>query len=372
MRMRMRIHTELRGREPTLECGGTAIGAGLESGSSSSSSSNGGVGSVHDVAAVISLNLGHNKLRSSGAAALAQLLVHQGAYSLSSRYTGSSSSSSSSNHRQRAPHNSPSGQPTTISANNSMLTALDLRYNSVGNDGAEAIARALGHAGWYGSKHEWGRTRRKAKVGEVTGATAAAANDFLPAGPSPSAITADPTVSDKASERESIHTWLGWDKDDKMTWGLHTHDQVGGGSGGSGGCDCGGGGGGSGSANSGTRRTGGRGSRGNTAPFRPTRKRMWSHAKCCLTSLNIDGNKITQKGADAIAQAMQVNGTLTDLSLKHNKIGGRGLRALTHASATSISLTALDVSYCSLKEQEMRFTLATLQTNWVLEKAVVW
>ncbi len=47
-----------------------------------------------------------------------------------------------------------------------------------------------------------------------------------------------------------------------------------------------------------------------------------------LSELWIEGNEISDAGAQALAEALKVNTTVTELNLTSNQIGGAGARAL--------------------------------------------
>ena len=47
-----------------------------------------------------------------------------------------------------------------------------------------------------------------------------------------------------------------------------------------------------------------------------------------LTSLNLRFNQLGDEGAEAIGDALKVNGVLTHLNLVHNEIGVEGAKAL--------------------------------------------
>ncbi|CAF1450791.1 unnamed protein product, partial [Didymodactylos carnosus] len=70
-----------------------------------------------------------------------------------------------------------------------------------------------------------------------------------------------------------------------------------------------------------------------------------------LTKLDLGVNRISEKGGEALAEALKVNNTLTQLDLGYNEITDRGGEALAEALKVNNTLTKLDLGVNRISEK---------------------
>ena len=85
-----------------------------------------------------------------------------------------------------------------------------------------------------------------------------------------------------------------------------------------------------------------------------------------LTYLRLDGNKIGDEGAKAIAAGVAASGSLTHLFLWENKIGDEGAKALAAGVAASGSLAHLNVGFNKIGDAGAKAIAEALRVNAVL------
>ncbi|KAG0375797.1 hypothetical protein BGX24_008647 [Mortierella sp. AD032] len=85
-----------------------------------------------------------------------------------------------------------------------------------------------------------------------------------------------------------------------------------------------------------------------------------------LTILDLCHNSIGSDGAKALAEILETNSTLTTLDLRGNKIGDNGAKALAEALETNSTLTTLDLKYNSIDDNGAQALSEALKTNSIL------
>ncbi|KAF9177643.1 hypothetical protein BGZ51_008505 [Haplosporangium sp. Z 767] len=85
-----------------------------------------------------------------------------------------------------------------------------------------------------------------------------------------------------------------------------------------------------------------------------------------LTTLNLEKNSIGDKGAIALSEALMTNSTLTTLDLENNWIGDNGARALSEALMTNSALTILDLRGNSIGDDGTQALSEVLKNNSIL------
>jgi Ran GTPase-activating protein (RanGAP) involved in mRNA processing and transport len=82
-----------------------------------------------------------------------------------------------------------------------------------------------------------------------------------------------------------------------------------------------------------------------------------------LTSLNLECNKIGDEGAKALAEALGKNSSLTSLDLRHNNIGAEGAKALADALGKNSSLTSLNLRGNNIGDEGAKALADALREN---------
>ncbi|CAF4821771.1 unnamed protein product [Rotaria sp. Silwood1] len=90
------------------------------------------------------------------------------------------------------------------------------------------------------------------------------------------------------------------------------------------------------------------------------------------TGGDIGWNKITDKGAQHLADALKTNKTLTTLSLQNNGIGDIGAEFLANALSYSSTLTTLDLSRNEITGRGMKYFENALKNNTGLQTLDLW
>jgi Ran GTPase-activating protein (RanGAP) involved in mRNA processing and transport len=85
-----------------------------------------------------------------------------------------------------------------------------------------------------------------------------------------------------------------------------------------------------------------------------------------LTTLDINRNRIGEIGSRALAKALEVNTTLTTLNISNNSIGNNGVSALATALNTNTTLTTLDINRNRIGEIGSHALATALNTNTTL------
>ncbi|KAG0363320.1 hypothetical protein BGX24_004911, partial [Mortierella sp. AD032] len=85
-----------------------------------------------------------------------------------------------------------------------------------------------------------------------------------------------------------------------------------------------------------------------------------------LTTLELSGNSIREKGAVALSGALKANSTLTTLNLSSNSIGDDGAVALSEALKTNSTLTTLELYSNSIGDDGAGALSEALKTNSTL------
>ncbi|CAO3563710.1 unnamed protein product [Mortierella alpina] len=85
-----------------------------------------------------------------------------------------------------------------------------------------------------------------------------------------------------------------------------------------------------------------------------------------LTSLDLSGNSIGDKGAQALSEALKINSTVTTLNLGSNSIGANGAQALSEALKTNSTLTTLRLSFSTIGDKGAQALSEALKTNSTL------
>ncbi|KAG0051211.1 hypothetical protein BGZ83_003996 [Gryganskiella cystojenkinii] len=91
-----------------------------------------------------------------------------------------------------------------------------------------------------------------------------------------------------------------------------------------------------------------------------------------LTTLNMQGNSISDNGARTLAKALKTNMTLTTLNLQGNSINDSGAQALAKALKTNITLTALNLQGNSINDNGAQALATALKTNRALTTLDLW
>ncbi|KAG9061306.1 hypothetical protein KI688_007284 [Linnemannia hyalina] len=85
-----------------------------------------------------------------------------------------------------------------------------------------------------------------------------------------------------------------------------------------------------------------------------------------LTTLNLGHNSIGDNGAQALSEALKTNSTLTTLKLYTNSIGDNGVQALSEALEINSTLTTLHLGYNSIRPNGAQALAEALKTNSTL------
>ena len=88
----------------------------------------------------------------------------------------------------------------------------------------------------------------------------------------------------------------------------------------------------------------------------------------CLTSLNLQGNRLTATEATELFQAMALNTTLTELSLFDNNISDTGATELSKALVVNNALAKLDLAQNQIGDTGAAELSKALMVNTVLTK----
>ena len=88
----------------------------------------------------------------------------------------------------------------------------------------------------------------------------------------------------------------------------------------------------------------------------------------CLTSLNLQGNRLTATEATELFQAMALNTTLTELSLFDNNISDAGATELSKALVVNNALAKLDLAQNQIGDTGAAELSKALMVNTVLTK----
>ena len=83
----------------------------------------------------------------------------------------------------------------------------------------------------------------------------------------------------------------------------------------------------------------------------------------CLTSLHLSVNSIGDEGASSLSEALRVNTSLTSLDLSSNSIGVEGASSLSEALRVNTSLTSLDLSSNSIGDEGASSLSEALRVN---------
>ena len=82
-----------------------------------------------------------------------------------------------------------------------------------------------------------------------------------------------------------------------------------------------------------------------------------------LTSLGLRRNSIRDEGANSLSEALRVNTSLTSLGLSKNSIGDEGAKSLSEALRVNTSLTSLDLSKNSIGDEGANSLSEALRVN---------
>ncbi|AAY62181.1 leucine Rich repeat family protein [Rickettsia felis str. Pedreira] len=85
-----------------------------------------------------------------------------------------------------------------------------------------------------------------------------------------------------------------------------------------------------------------------------------------ITTLNLNNNEITDKGAIAIAEALKINNTLQSLKLMDNKIGNEGIKRIACALIENTTLTSLNLMDNNTTEEGINAIIDDLEKNYSL------
>lgn len=86
-----------------------------------------------------------------------------------------------------------------------------------------------------------------------------------------------------------------------------------------------------------------------------------------LQTLNLNGNKIVDKGAKAIGTALNINSSLTVLYLNRNQIGDAGVKAVAHGLKNNSSLTKLAISRNRIRDEGASAVADTMKSNTTIQ-----
>lgn len=90
-----------------------------------------------------------------------------------------------------------------------------------------------------------------------------------------------------------------------------------------------------------------------------------------LLRLVLDGNHITEVGAESLAACLKVNSSLFILSAKNNKIGNEGCKALASALLKNKTLQRLYIDRNNISDAGAKDILAMLKLNSTLSTVSV-
>ncbi|CAF3580343.1 unnamed protein product [Adineta steineri] len=85
-----------------------------------------------------------------------------------------------------------------------------------------------------------------------------------------------------------------------------------------------------------------------------------------LTQLCLSNNKIGDKGAQYLSEALKKDTTLTTLDLSYNQIGNKGVQHLGEALKKNTTLTILQLQNNQIGAQGSQYLVEALQTNTTL------
>ncbi|KAF9989650.1 hypothetical protein BGZ75_005491 [Mortierella antarctica] len=91
-----------------------------------------------------------------------------------------------------------------------------------------------------------------------------------------------------------------------------------------------------------------------------------------LTILDLRNNSIRDDGAKAIAEALKTNSTLTTLDLRDNSVGDDGAKALAEALKTNLTLVALDLTSNEIERDGAKALAEALKINSTLTTLSLW
>eukprot|EP00831_Metopus_contortus_P077246 TRINITY_DN7200_c0_g2_i7.p1 TRINITY_DN7200_c0_g2~~TRINITY_DN7200_c0_g2_i7.p1 ORF type:complete len:154 (+),score=36.29 TRINITY_DN7200_c0_g2_i7:131-592(+) len=87
-----------------------------------------------------------------------------------------------------------------------------------------------------------------------------------------------------------------------------------------------------------------------------------------LTILNLNWNKIEDKGAEFIAAALKSNSTLTILNLSFNEIGNKGAEFIAAALKSNRTLTTLDLCENEIGDKGVELITTAFNLNNTIQK----
>ena len=82
-----------------------------------------------------------------------------------------------------------------------------------------------------------------------------------------------------------------------------------------------------------------------------------------LTSLNLSCNKIKDEQVNSLSEALRVNTSLTSLDLSSSSIGAEGASSLSEALRVNTSLTSLNLSYNKINDEQVNSLSEALRVN---------
>ncbi|KAL0243362.1 hypothetical protein GEMRC1_005923 [Eukaryota sp. GEM-RC1] len=82
-----------------------------------------------------------------------------------------------------------------------------------------------------------------------------------------------------------------------------------------------------------------------------------------VTSIDLEYNSIGDEGARALAEALKVNASVTSIDLEYNSIGDEGARALAEALKVNASVTSIDLEDNSIGDDGARAFAEALKVN---------
>ncbi|XP_011270823.1 hypothetical protein CAOG_09090 [Capsaspora owczarzaki ATCC 30864] len=92
-------------------------------------------------------------------------------------------------------------------------------------------------------------------------------------------------------------------------------------------------------------------------------RELYDQVKNADGELKLDGNRIGEAGAQAIAEALKMNTTLTQLDLQLNQIGDEGAQAIAEALRANTTLTWLKLSYNQIGDAGAQAIAEALKVN---------
>ena len=82
-----------------------------------------------------------------------------------------------------------------------------------------------------------------------------------------------------------------------------------------------------------------------------------------VTSIDLMGNKIGDQGAEALAQVLEKNSTVTSINLIDNNIGPEGAKALAQALKENSTVTSINLSFNKIGDQGAEALAQVLEKN---------